>query len=291
MFALIVKICLGFTAFVTAVIGLSKGESLKPGTHRLWRRLSKIGMWRLGFAVLTLGLVILNEWLTHQSAKEAEQKAAADLTQTRTQLTKVEDQLADSRKSLGMSLVVLDALTMTNETIVQLLDNTLYREGTITVSKFSGFEDMPLKFADGRDYVPERGDTIEWAFECSRGSLPPIPSMEIDNQCGSTAYGRLFANSTPIPIRKEASRGYYYGDRSTGGTMSYRSPSEGSYCVRMGRDLEAAGCVLKIDVLRLGKVKFAKEKIEFTDDTRDYYRLCRKYEALYGQSCAQFMKK
>jgi hypothetical protein len=234
MAALLLKIALGCFACIVAILGVSDHKTVEPqedGNERSWfRRLTRVGIFKIACAVATLGLLGANEWVTYRTTTSASEAAFEASSRAASESKALQDKLDDARQGLIVTIAQLRTLARTNDYLVATLDNSLVRAGIARVppeeiqSRY-----YPVLFEGGSTLQPKEGDSFEWTFVC-QGRLPPIPSVEQDGNCSQAGYGRLMANGSEILLNEVSGRRTYFKSRASGEQMTYRSSAEGGWC-------------------------------------------------------------
>ncbi|MDX1047098.1 hypothetical protein GOL40_28035 [Sinorhizobium medicae] len=291
-----VKIALGVCAFVVAVIAaleypLTFNDA--AGAKRpYWKRLTPAGKANLVCAIAAFALVVVSEIADY---REDEARTASADTQNKAineQLAKAEANLGDAKMAIGRTLIDLASLKRENSYLVRTLDKSMFRAGVarLTIEDSSGTGDHVL-FAGGKEIIPKARDEVEWKFVC-RDSLPVLADVT-DSMCRQIAYGRLMANGDQIVLGSPEGRRVLFGTRSTGGVLEYRNPSEDYSCADLTRRMEAASCELQLAIWREGRWEFEELKELDQADTPsiETQDACRKYEALFGETCDQAVER
>lgn len=299
MLTLLIKILLAVFACVTAVLGVSdlKSVSESDGSTPWLRRITKAGVIKIVCALATLLLIAANEYLTYAGEAKASAKTEQTAQGLQSQLAEALSKLDEARSALGASIMEIGRLSTNNGYLIRALDGSLRRAGTAKISTNEiDSPDLPLRFREGGDVIPQNGDVIEWVFDCSAGSLPPVPTSQESSSCSSIAYGRLMANGAQIRLGATAGKRTFFGTRSRGGQLAYRSPSENGECPTAAAQMKAARCELEITVMT--ETRWFFEKLATTASQPTNHSIataaqdaCRRYEALYGESCEDAVRK
>jgi hypothetical protein len=287
---LLIKIFLAVFACIVAVLGVSDLKTVvdnrASAPRPWWRRVTRIGKVKIACAIATLLLIGLNEYWSYTSTKAATAKADAEAKNLQSRLDRAdEDMLANIRK--------IAELSRTNGYLVTTLDFSLVRAGAARVS----WEDIAspqveLHFENGQSVIPKAGDVVEWVISCEDGRVPALPTT---STCAQTGYGRLMANAAPVVLDDKSGRRTFFGTRSTNGTMTYRSAAENNFCPETAEALKASHCDLELTIMREARWKFEQlgteqngpGEVSIPDDAQD---ACRRYQALFGESCQEALK-
>ena len=290
MTSLLIKILLATFACVIGVLGVSDLKTVRENNASMprpwWRRVTCVGYIKIACAIATLVLIGLNEYWSYTSAKAAAEKADAEAANLKSRLDRAdEDMIANIQK--------IKELSRTNSYLVTSLDFSLVRAGAARVP----WEDIAspqvvLRFENGDAVVPKAGDIVEWAFSCETGRLPALPTTA---DCAQAGYGRLVADSNPIVLDEKTGRRTFFGTRSTNGTMTYRSASEGGACFATAYAMKETHCDLEVTVMRearwkfedLGEANKGLKEEPIPDDAQD---ACRRYQALFGETCEDALR-
>lgn len=293
MIALVIKIALGIFACVVALLGVLDYKTVIPPEDAVgvpWRkRFTRAGIAKIICALATLGLLAANELIGYRASAQASALAEKNASELKSQLTAVRTKFTESRDALAANILKLNSVARTNQYLVTTLDTSLVLAGISRVPVHDIDKAyVPLRFNDGKSLIPKRGDIFQWSFACQTGPLPPIPTAQQDGSCSQVAYGRLMANGYPVLLSEENGQRPYFGSRSTGEQLSYRSPAEGGLCPSMAAQLKKMNCQLEITVMRQARWKFEQlskngaKSSSLADQTQD---ACREYEAIFGKSC------
>ncbi|MBB4279345.1 hypothetical protein [Rhizobium mongolense] len=290
------KIALGLCALVVAVIAALErplSSKLPEDVEKsLWRRLTFAGRVNLVCAAAAFLLVGISETLDYVDDKDSAAESKAQNELVNEQLTQTQADLGAAKLAVGQSLLDMASLKRENEYLVRTLDKSIVRAGVARLRiEDSNAAGDPLKFAGGKEIVPKNEDQVEWKFVCM-GGLPPVDQIS-DTTCKGIGYGRLMANGSPIVLNEASGRGVLFGTRSTGGVLEYRNPSEDYSCNDLTKKMEAAQCELQLSVWTEARWQFSELKEQ---DTRDTVALstqdaCRRYAALYGETCDQAVER
>lgn len=290
-----IKILVAIFACVIAILGVADLKSVRevdPAAPRpWWRRLTSWGKTKIACAVVTLLLLGTSEYLNYSSTTAAAAKAMDQETNLSLQLESSKTKLDEAKNALAATFVQLSRLSRTNDYLVRTLDQSVVRAGVARIQP-QQFESpyIEMNFEGGGPILPKNGDILEWSFVCRSGALPPAAS------CAGSGYGRFMANSYSIPITEKAGRETFFGTRSTGGKLEYRTPAEDGMCSKLAADMKTAQCELRISVWREAKWQFrdlqahggGAESLSSSDEAQD---ACRRYEALYGESCDEAVRR
>lgn len=285
MTAFLIKVALGLFAFVVSILGVTdlKSVSEQTGLEEIgwWRRLTRWGVVKIFCAAATLALLGINEYLSY----EKDMQSTGETEQLR-------QKLEEARSALGANLIQLKRLSRTNDYLVRALDKSTVRLATLrVVSSDISSSSVELKEENGKGFEPKKGDVIEWGFVCAGGPVPRYPSAAEDEECSGVGYGRLMANGYPINLRESMGRQVFFGTRSTGGTMEFRSSAEVFRCSGPASEMKKALCELQISVSRDARWEFRNFEDAPEDPDTATQDACRRYEALYGESCDEALKK
>jgi hypothetical protein len=288
---LAIKIALAIFAFVAAVLGVSdlKTVARDDSTFPLpwWRRITGVGYIKITFAALTLLLIGVNEYWSYQSGIRA--KAEADR-----QTADIQAKLNQAHEDLLTDASVIERLSRTNDYLVIALDNSLVRAGVARVTSDQIDNQLvALQFENAQPVVLKRDDIVEWSLSCDAGRLPPILET---STCSQAGYGRLVANGFSVVLDEKSSRRTYFGTNSTSDALTFRSTAEGSACPATSEALKQALCKLEINVMREARWKFEDLKMTHAALTQssisnDAQDACRRYRALFGESCEDALRK
>jgi hypothetical protein len=288
--ALLIKILLAVFACVIAILGVSDLKTVRDNgmlaPRPWWRRITCAGKVKMVCAIATLFLIGLNEYWSYTSAKVAKEQADAEAKNLQSRLDRADrDMLANIQK--------ITELSRTNGYLVTTLDFSLVRAGAARVS----WEDIAspqvkLHFENGQSVIPKAGDVVEWVISCEDGRLPALPTTAT---CAQSGYGRLMADAAPVVLDEKSGRRTFFGTRSTNATMTYRSAAENNYCPETAEALKASHCDLELTIMREARWKFEQlgtehngaGDVSIPDDAQD---ACRRYEALFGESCQQALR-
>lgn len=104
---------------------------------------------------------------------------------------------------------------------------------------------------------------------------------------------QLVANNFSIPLMAGTGRMTFFGTKTTGGALSYRSSAEESACRDTARSLKDAQCELNISVLSEARWRFEDmESLRKPENAMlPALDACRRYEALYGETCADAVRR
>lgn len=295
MSTLAIKILVAIFACLVAVLGVSDLKSVveaDPGQPKpWWRRLTPWGKTKIACAVVTLCLLGASEYLSYSAATAAARKASAQETALTSQLEASEGKLDEAKDALGASFVQLSRLSRTNDFLVRTLDQSVVRAGVARV-QIADFRSpyIPMDFEGAGPVIPKNGDILEWSFVCRSGALPPATT------CADGGFGRLMANSYSVPLTEKSGRETFFGTRSTGGTLEYRTPAEDGECPDLVEAMKTAQCELRLAVWREARWQFrdltakgnGSEPLAASTAAQD---ACRQYEALYGESCDEAVRR
>jgi len=295
MWLVLVKLAIGICAFavaVTAALDMPLRKRLRGGASpNLWNRLTVAGKVNLACAVATLALVLVNEVAEYYDSIAKEEIAKADQDRLQIQLASTQQRLVESRLALGRTIIELETLSRKNGYMILSLDNTMIRQEISRVSlKNASGVGTKLSTPSGQSIVPKDGDEVRWNLVCQR-SLPPID--EASQTCAEIAYGRLMANGESVVLRTAVGSQILFGTRANGGELEYRSPSEDFTCNGLTEQMRGAMCELHLSIWREGRWQFRdKDMLSAPVTTKvSAEDACRRYEALYGESCEDALKR
>ncbi len=287
MTALVIKLLLAVFAFVTAVLSVSDLKTVRPQEEYVvpppwWRRVTIIGLVKIGFAAGTLLLLAAGEYLSYRANIDTAQKSD---NQTR----ELQDHMAEAKAAAAANVREISRLARANKNLIAALDTSLVRAGTSRISDRRIDSQVNLNFETGEEFVPKRADQIEWTFICANGRLPELPGAGQNGDCADIGYGALGANADRIRLRSMTGKQTYFGTRSTGEQMFYE-PVDSSRCPRTSSAIAEARCSLEITVMREARWKFRDLQQRSEDQTRveipeEAEDACRRYQALYGERC------
>lgn len=296
MLLMALKIASGLCAVVVAVIAALElpltSRSADDFRTSRWRRLSVAGWVNLACAVATFLLVGLSGVLDYDDDQKKTTETKAQYDRIVGELTKSQATLEETRLAVGQSQLDAASLAQDNEYLLRTADQSIVRSGVarLPIIDSSGTGD-PLKFTGGMPIVPKRDDMIEWRMACLR----EVPSMEQmkSGMCRELGYGRLLANGSSIVLNKPSGQGTLFGTRSTGGVLEYRNPSEDASCMDFTKKMEEAACELQLYVWTEAKWRFEELKSQHRLDRSDLDKqdACRRYTALYGETCEQAIER
>jgi hypothetical protein len=283
MLSLVVKICLAFFALVTAGLAIADVKSFHEELpQRSWaKRLTVWGALKIAAAILTFLFAGFNEYLTYQTSQDADREAGA----LRNQTTSLTNELSSAKSEIVR-------LSHTNEYLVRTLDQSVIRAGTARVPLTQLMQSyIKVTLSSGAPAVLKSDDEVEWSFQCMAGRLVEVTGS---TTCIRQGYGRLMSNQSQLVLRDNSGRGSF-DSRSIGGILEYRPPSEDPSCRDVAAAMQAAECELRLTVWReakwqfrdLGSTETSNAETPRDQGTQD---ACRRYEALYGKSCAEAMQ-
>lgn len=297
--SVVAKIVMAVCALIVSVLGIAGVKALRippkgfPVLPLGVSRLTKAG-WVL--AICAIGIFVAgaaNEILTFAKEKAASAMAEADRNGLQQKLDEAARRQREAGEALASSFLETSKLSRLNQYLVRSLDGAMQRVGSIRVQASEIDDiDLELQFESGQAYKPKRGDIFDWTFVCRNGPLPPAAKVD-SAMCRPIGYGRLVANNFSIPLMAGSGRMTFFGTKTTGGTLSYRSSAEESACRDTARSLKDSQCELDISVLSEARWRFEDmESLRKPENAMlPALDACRRYEALYGETCADAVRR
>lgn len=290
----VLKVLVAIFACLVAILGVSDLKSVSDvdpvAPQPWWRRLTRWGKVKIACALVTLLLLGGSEYMSYSSTVATASQATEQENRLNIQLERSKEKLDEAKNTLAATFLELSRLSRSNEYLIRTIDQSVVRAGVsrIQPEQFDT-EDIPMVFEGGGPVLPKNGDILEWSFVCRSGALPPVAT------CAGTGYGRFMANSYSIPITEKAGRETFFGTRSTGGKLEYRTPAEGGACSKLVTDMKTAQCELRLSVWREAKWQFKdlqdREGSKSLSASGAAQNACRRYEALYGESCDEAVRR
>jgi hypothetical protein len=288
------KIAVGVFALIVAVLAVTEIKGVRPkdfeNPKAWWRRLTPAGVIKLVCAIITLALLATNEWITYSDGVNS--KVTADATQRG-----LEEKIKDAHDGMLFSIGQLKVLARQNDYLVASLDGSLNMAGIARVpAEKIDRRYYELAFDGGEPLTLKRGDVIDWSIVCAGGPLPAITTPDHSSGCAQAGYGRLMADGFQIPLMQQSGHNVFFGSKSTGGILSYRSPAETDNCPAMAETMKAQHCEVQLSVMRQARWKY-EEAISKgglstnVNGEKSVQDACREYEAIFNDSCSRIVEQ
>lgn len=299
MLGLSIKILLAAFAFCLAVLQVSGRESLsKDKSKILPSRLTRAGWTRITLAAATLLLISLNELVGYRETQADTIRARATQETLQTELARAAEDLATANQRLedsqaGVAILVNEVanLRQGNEFLQRSLDGTFVLSESFGVPLYALPADTQLWVPNvaGKSVSIEKGDTIEWSFECP-GGVAPSPDL-LTGHCALDGYGAFQAYADRVILSQLSGKKTLRGTASNDGEFLFHTA-----CPRIHEALVKSSCEVDVSVMTQARTRF--RQIEENESgnaplnlTPNARAACRTYEALYGESCEQAVER
>lgn len=269
---------------------LHEVESRRNG--KIFGRLTKFGVVRIAIALLTLVFIAVNEYLsyidqinTSTANKEIQESLSKSINDTKEKLEASNEYINELTREIAK-------LQSTSAALSQALDASLIRkERAIVRTEDFGGQVTYLLNDRGQKVSPKKGDDIEWNIACFAGVPPALPA---NGSCDLAGFGRVIAFSYPVNFDRSFGKKTLVGTASNDAEMVYQSPVFLG-CREIAQQLQDRSCELQMTFWREARYEVLEhlEKIDGSqlDLSPPALAACRRYAALYGESCEEALNR